>query len=349
MFAKVAQPVHVPPLEEVEKQFMTEFDYEQEARQMDTVRMNLEKAGLAGKNKLSVVPKPYLQYCTKRVLVMEELKGEKLPDVLERDFLQYAENAGMSLEEFKAKEEAKVRNLKKKGLDTSGPSATEFDTYIKLVEAKRRAENLSAIIHNYTLGWLPGMKKKEYKTNKMLPINHAKLIDDLLLIHGHEVLVDGYFQGDPHPGNFLMVLDKEKPQLGLIDYGQIKSISKEERLQMCRIILALANDNKQEVVELMKSAGFKSKNMDPEVIYKFAKVSYDEDNDELTEGKHIQLFMEALQAKDPIEKIPENFIMIGRQSVMLRGFAHALRQSRSVAQSWAPIAERVLKLEESTS
>ena len=34
MFAQVAQPVHVPALEEIEKQFMTEFDYVKEGEQL---------------------------------------------------------------------------------------------------------------------------------------------------------------------------------------------------------------------------------------------------------------------------------------------------------------------------
>jgi len=347
MFCQVAQPVHVPPLEEVERQFMTEFDYVQEAIQMDNVRKNLEKAGLAGKNKLSVVPKPFLEFCTKRVLVMEELKGEKLPDALKKDIELYAESAGMAVDKFKAQEEAKIRDMKRKGEDISGPSAEEFDMYIKLIKAKKRAENLAVCLHNCTVGWLPGYKKKDYNNKRVLPINQAKLIDDLIMIHGHEVLVDGYFNGDCHPGNILMLgVAAGKPQLGLIDYGQVKSLTKAERLRMCKIIIALANDDKKQIVCLMAEAGFKSKSMNEDVIYKYAKVSYDEDNDELTEGKHIQMYMEDLQARDPIDQLPDCYIMVGRTSVMLRGFAHALRQSRSVAKAWAPIAEKVLQSEE---
>ena len=75
MFCKIAQPVHVPALEQVEKHFMTEFDYNKEAFQQDQIRNNLIKAGLAGgRGRLCVVPKIYLDLCTRRVMVMEELK-----------------------------------------------------------------------------------------------------------------------------------------------------------------------------------------------------------------------------------------------------------------------------------
>jgi aarF domain-containing kinase len=346
MFAQVAQPVHVPPLEEIEKQFMTEFDYQKEAQQMNNVRNNLIKAGLAGKGKMSIVPKPFMDFCTKRVLVMEELKGEKLPLVLQKDFERHAENLGMTLDEFKVQEDKKIQEKKRNGEDISGPNANEFDAWIRIVDTKRRADNIATMIHNIAFGWIPGQKRKTYKSKRILPLNQAKLIDDLIYIHGHEVLVDGYFNGDVHPGNILMCgLDNGKPQLGLIDYGQVKQLTKEERLHMCKIILALANDDREEVVRLMVQAGFKSRAMNEEVIFKYAKVSYDEDNVELTEGKHIQMFMEDLQARDPIDQLPDCYIMVGRTSIMLRGVAHALRQSRSIAKAWAPIAEKVLQSE----
>jgi len=347
MFAEVAQPVHVKPLEEIEKQFMTEFDYREEAIKMNTVRENLERAGIAGANNLCVIPKPYLELCTKRVLVMDELEGLKLPTSLEKDFEGHAKRAGVPFEEFKQREEEKLKVLKQEGKDTKGPSAAEFDTYIKLIAAKRKANNVAAMFHNWTIGLIPGVKKKSYDVDQILPINHAKLIDDLIMIHGHQCLVDGYFNADPHPGNMMILdLEKGKPQIGLIDYGQVKDISKEERLLLCKIVIALANDDKDSLVKHMAEAGYKSKNMDREVMYKFAKVSYDEDDEELLEGMHIQLFLDDLEARDPVSSLPEPYIMVGRTSVILRGLAHALRQPRSIAKAWESIAQKVLEAEE---
>jgi aarF domain-containing kinase len=88
---------------------------------------------------------------------------------------------------------------------------------------------------------------------------------------------------------------------------------------------------------------YKSKRMDPDVIYLFAKISYDEDNDELTNGMFIQLFLEELEARDPIKSVPEDYVMIYQAAIRLRGLAHALHQPRSLAKAWKPIAERVLR------
>ena len=95
----------------------------------------------------------------------------------------------------------------------------------------------------------------------------------------------------------------------------------------------------------MKEAGFKTKNMDPEVIYLYAKVSYDEINDKILGGKHPQYFMEDLEAKDPIVQLPRELLMASRCSLLLRGLACALHQNRRVATAWRPIAEKLLREE----
>ncbi len=78
-------------------------------------------------------------------------------------------------------------------------------------------------------------------------------------------------------------------------------------------------------------------------MYLYAKIGYDEDNDKLTGGKHIQLFMEEQQKLDPTISLPPGIFMVSRSSILLRGLAHALHQHRSVAKSWKPIAEKVLR------
>jgi aarF domain-containing kinase len=200
MFAQVAQPVHVPALEEIEKQFMTEFDYVQEGEQLETVRKNLNKAGLEGPGKLCRVPKAYLEYCTERVLVMEELHGGKLADGLKEEMKIQATREGKTEKEYLKELKQKEKEAQEKGEELKGPTSEEYGIYIALLDKKRRLTNFTRRFYNLTTGLLPGKKKKKIEDKSSLPVNHAKMIDDLFYIHGHEILVDGCFNGDPHPG-----------------------------------------------------------------------------------------------------------------------------------------------------
>eukprot|EP00934_Nitzschia_sp_Nitz4_P007771 Nitzschia sp. Nitz4//scaffold4_size323378//22787//24687//NITZ4_000612-RA/size323378-snap-gene-0.438-mRNA-1//-1//CDS//3329553255//7761//frame0 len=343
MFAQVAQPVHVPALEEIEKQFMTEFDYVQEAQQLETVRQNLFRAGLEGPGKLCRVPKAYLEYCTTRVLVMEELHGGKLADGLKEEMRFQAMRQGKTTKEYLTEVKKQEKDAKEKGEELKGPSADDYDVYISLLNKQRQATNFMRRIHNWSVGLVPGVAPKPIEDKSNLPINHAKLVEDLLHIHGHEILVDGYFNGDPHPGNILLLRgDDGTPGLGLIDYGQVKKLSKETRHLFARLVIALDDGDKDRVVELMKEAGMKTKNMNKDVIYLYAKVSYDEINDQVLQGKHVQMFMEDLEARDPVVQLPKELLMASRCSLLLRGLAQALHQNRRVSTAWRPIAERVL-------
>jgi aarF domain-containing kinase len=274
MFAQVAQPVHVPPLIEIEKQFMTEFDYVLEGRQLEKVRNNLIAAKIAGdSSKLCAIPKPYLDLCTKRILVMEELNGNKLVTELKNDISRQIERMNKSLGKFGGDEkEIQQSFVKEFASGENGPTSEQYEALIKLLDVKRKASNMYASLYNHSVGLLPGIKKKEYQDKKSLPINHAKLIDDLLYIHGHQVLVDGVFNGDCHPGNILLLgVEEGKPQLGLIDYGQVKTLTTEERLLFCRLIIALADDDKDKIVEALTEAGYKSEKMDPNIMYTYAR------------------------------------------------------------------------------
>ena len=145
-------------------------------------------------------------------------------------------------------------------------------------------------------------------------------------------------------GNILLLREPDgSPAIGLIDYGQVKRLTKETRHLFAKLLIALDDENKEEVVKLMAEAGMRTKTMNPEVLYLYAKVSYDEINDKILEGKHVQLFMEDLEARDPIVQLPKELLMASRCSILLRGLACALHQNRRVAKAWRPIAERVLE------
>lgn len=183
----------------MEKQFQTEFDYVKEAQNMELVRSNLLKAGLIGPGKLCQIPKPYHEYCTKRVLVMEELLGDKLVIELEKDVEHHAAREGIGVKEYVESQKLKEQEFEQRGEKYQGPTSQEYDLFISLVDGKRRLRNVWNRIYNTTIGWVPSVPSRSYQDKSVLPINHAKLVDDLLEIHGHEVLVDGAFNGDPHP------------------------------------------------------------------------------------------------------------------------------------------------------
>lgn len=118
---------------------------------------------------------------------MEELKGEKLEVALKKETKALAEAKGESVEEFMKATKEKEQEAKSRGDELRGPTSKQYDMLISILDGKRKASNAMRRLHNATIGWLPGIPKKEYQDRSSLPLNHAKLVDDLIHIHGHEV------------------------------------------------------------------------------------------------------------------------------------------------------------------
>lgn len=131
-----------------------------------------------------------------------------------------------------------------------------------------------------------------------------KSIDLLVDVQGHQILHNGIFNGDPHPGNILALSDGS---LGLIDYGQTKSISTEERLGVARVVHALGNGSgEQAVANAMRQLGFQTKHDKDDVLAKYATLFFDSDMD----GKLIgcatpQLYFASLTKWDPLVNVPD--------------------------------------------
>ena len=176
-------------------------------------------------------------------------------------------------------------------------------------------------------------------------------MDDLRAVHGHEVLVDGAFNGDPHPGNVLVVrrADGSCAHLALVDYGQVKLLPAADRLRLARLLVALASADEAQprhvrtVARLVGDMGLVTARNDPDTLFRLARLYFDRDDELVTGGLHVQAYIERLQAADPLVSAPQEFVLVARASLMLRGLGHLLNQHRSAAAAWRPAAEALMR------
>ena len=127
----------------------------------------------------------------------------------------------------------------------------------------------------------------------------------LLQVSGHQLLVDGTFNADPHAGNFLLLPDGK---LGLIDMGQVKRLSDSERIEICKYLAVLGEKGvstalrKQRVATLGLQHGYQSRDLNPDVMYNMVRFGLDKDGPEVTGGRNVQQFMDEQYARDPWSK-----------------------------------------------
>ena len=331
-FAAVALPEHLEALGEIEKQFANEFDYRREASQLQLVHDNLKKAPAF---QHIIVPQPVANFCSKMVLVMEEVPScQKLTSALEEDMRFFAARRNMTVEAFLEEERGKDKVALAQGVIRCGPTAIEMDAVISSIR------------------WSNWLGSFFYASPSHVPLNHARLVDELFNVHGYEVLVDGAFNGDPHPGNVLVSRSSPgaPPRLALVDYGQVKMLAPDQRLALARLIVALAAAphpptpaDEVAIAPLMASLGYRSRKSDASVTFAAARLFYDRDDVLITQGLNTQAYIERLEGRDQRISSGDDFVLVGRCSLLLRGLGHMLCQDRSAAKMWRPLAEKVIK------
>ena len=159
-------------------------------------------------------------------------------------------------------------------------------------------------------------------------------------MHAHNIFVDGHYNGDSHPGNILLLNDG---RVGLIDWGQARTVALQDRAVMARILLALAAGDRASAVALFRAAGYTTTHSNDDLCWRIASIAMDRDDREITRGVDLQSFMEAQAKEDPVIKMADELIMPGRCALLLRGVAIALGRPMSVALAWRTQAERFLQ------
>jgi ubiquinone biosynthesis protein len=87
-----------------------------------------------------------------------------------------------------------------------------------------------------TLERLEGMKITDLAALQTAGVDRRELAQNAALTVGKMVFTDGFFHGDPHPGNFFVEADG---RLGIIDFGIVGSLDEGLRATLRRILLAL--------------------------------------------------------------------------------------------------------------
>ena len=275
-----------------------------------------------------------------------------------------AKQKGMTKEEFMDSEMERVNKeveaLAKEGKVMQSVTEEQYDQYIALQKGKKGASRVLKQAYNATLGWFTTpYDLSDEADDVIVPLNAARLINRLFAVHGHECLIDGCFNADPHPGNILCVDGK----LALIDYGQVKRISDEQRYELAKTVLlvdaaikcdprqtpdidpAVHQRARQSIIDYARQVGMNTKNDLDETMYEMNVVYFGRMDRAFVYPLNIIQWTDKMQSTDPMGELPPSLdylIMVNMTTMMLRGMGEYLQQYRNAAACWAPYARQAL-------
>src|SRR5436190_4985484 len=88
-----------------------------------------------------------------------------------------------------------------------------------------------------TMEYLPGKKVTSLNPLRLLEINGSELADELFRAYLKQLLIDGLFHADPHPGNVFLTDDN---CIALLDLGMVGHVTSSFQDKLLRLLLSIA-------------------------------------------------------------------------------------------------------------
>jgi len=99
-----------------------------------------------------------------------------------------------------------------------------------------------------TMDFVSGTKITQLSPLRKIEVNGEALVDELFRAYLQQVLVDGIFHADPHPGNVFLTDDG---RIALLDLGMVGRVTGKIQEQLLKLTLALAEGNADAALEVM--------------------------------------------------------------------------------------------------
>jgi ubiquinone biosynthesis protein len=159
------------------------------------------------------------------------------------------------------------------------------------------------------------------------PVRLADVLGRLVEVYIRQILEAGFFQADPHPGNFLVT---EDGTLVLLDVGCSRELSPEMRTGFRDLVLASFAGDRESMEAIFGRLGFVTQSGTPASLHVFADALLGQLKRGVTGGddpvwrSREQTYASAADMlgaahADPIVKIPPEFVMIARVLGMISG------------------------------
>ncbi|KAF6141775.1 hypothetical protein GIB67_027953, partial [Kingdonia uniflora] len=210
------------------------------------------------------------------------------------------------------------------------------------------------------LEYMDGIRLNDCESMDAFGVDKQKLVEEITRAYAHQIYVDGFFNGDPHPGNFLV--SKEPPYRPiLLDFGLTKSISSSMKQALAKMFLASAEGDHVALLSAFSEMGLKLRLDLPEqameVTNAFFRASTPPGealatlqslNEKRT--KNLKVIQEKMNLNkkemarfNPVDAFPGDAVIFTRVINLLRGLSSTLNVRVAYLEIMRPFAESVLQ------
>ena len=192
-----------------------------------------------------------------------------------------------------------------------------------------------AIVMSFEDGFRFDDKENILKHNVDFRAIIAKLVD----FYTTQMLINGYFHADPHPGNLLV---SKEGELILLDFGMVKTVPNNSRVAIIELIKAANEQDYESYIAANKKLGTIAYEAPTAELAEFtAKMFEIFSNDNLDSESMQQLAFDVLEStRDLPFKLPSDAIYILRVSAIIEGLGTTYIENFNGVKDILPILQQ---------
>ena len=193
-----------------------------------------------------------------REQILQDLEAlDELARVLDR-FTNITKSVDLPrvLEEFRRTLLSELDYMQEaRNLSAIGEQLRELD---RIVVPRPVADYTTALV--LTMDWIDGTKITAVSAVEWTEVEGPALARDLFRAYLQQILVDGLFHADPHPGNVMLTRDR---RLALVDLGMVGRLSGTLQEHLFRLMLAIADGRSDDAATAVAALGERLDDFDP--------------------------------------------------------------------------------------
>ena len=162
-----------------------------------------------------------------------------------------------------------------------------------------------------TMEFISGKKITDISPLRLMEIDGLGLADELFRAYLKQILVDGVFHADPHPGNVFLTDDE---RIGLLDLGMVARLLGSFHDNLLRLLLAISEGRGEDAAETSIKMGEPKPGFDrSEFVRRVAELVAENANSDLSRIDAGQVALEIMRiSADCWFRLPQEFTMIAK-------------------------------------
>lgn len=213
---------------------------------------------------------------------------------------------------------------------------------------KNKSAKIPKIYWNYstkrvlTMEFIDGIKINDIEKISEMGYDRKKVAENFANCMFQQIFIGGFFHGDPHPGNVVIMPEEE---IGLIDFGLIGRLNQEMRFQFITLILSFRKGKTNATIQSLLNMGLFPDDVDIALltfdVEKMRDKYYDLPLSQFHLGEAVnELFQIALRHHI---QVPSEFTVLGKTLMTLESIICFLDPEFNMMKFAEPYAEKIIK------